>query len=120
MTWPSQDVLSQLESCSVGHLMVCCSKETLGKPRMLPQHSLTCFLLSCSQLPPLAKKVPCSCHAVHRFCCMRKISTANVTFHKARGAWKYCSSYQRLNTNKPLNMVFVFSSLLTADAANGD
>lgn len=83
MTWPSQGVLSQLESCSDGHLMACCSEEPLGKPRMLPQHSLTCFLLSRFQLPPLAKE-PCSRHAVHRFFCKSEISMANVTFSKSR------------------------------------
>lgn len=102
-------------SCLMGTWWAAAPESLWGSQGCSHSTGMTCLLLSCFQLPQLARQVPCPCK-LPSFCCMSKISTANVTFNTSRGAWKCCSNYQdEMQPNQ--YWVFAFSSLLTADVA---
>lgn len=97
-------------SCLMGTWWAAAPESLWGSQGCSHSTAMTCLLLSCFQLPQLARQVPCPCK-LPSFCCMSKISTANVTFNTSRGAWKCCSNYQdEMQPNHSILGVRVFQS----------
>lgn len=108
MTWPRPGCAES--AVLMGTWWAAAPESLWGSQGCSHSTAMTCLLLSCFQLPQLARQVPCPCK-LPSFCCMSKISTANVTFNTSRGAWKCCSNYQdEMQPNHSILGVRVFQS----------